>query len=110
MNGARCDYLVVTELPYKVSMTFKSAPENKAKLQPMFKRLGSDECLKRLGVKSVKGKEVCVMLPESLACFGEGRYELCVHDNCCNVCDCVEIWFEADCEIVSVEGESCERC
>lgn len=107
MNNNRQDYLVVHELPYRMCLTFKSVPPDKADLRPVFRKLGSDKCLARLKVDDVQGKKVTITLPETLACHGEGRYELCLHDKCMD-CDCVEVWFEADCEIVQIEGESRE--
>jgi len=111
VNDNRECYLVVCMLPYEIKMQFgkSGAPEEKD-LKPLFKRLGSDKCLSRkLEVVSRTDKEVCIRLPESLACFGEGRYELLLHDKCCRDCDSVEIWFEADCEIVEVSGEEVEE-
>lgn len=99
------------QLPYEVKMTFgKSGAPAECDLKPVFRRLGSKECLSnRLKIKSWSKKQVCIELPESLACHGEGRYELALHDRCCRDCDTVEIWFEADCEIIDVSGEEIEE-
>ena len=116
MNNNRECYLVVCVLPYEVKMRFgKSGAPAEKDLRPMFRRLGSKECLSRkLEVTKRTEKEVCIRLPESLACYGEGRYELVLHDKCCRDCDKVEIWFEADCEIIDVSGEevdeTCNAC
>lgn len=115
MNGSRECYLTVCNLPYDVKVRFgKSGPPDEKFLRPVFRKLGSEKCLARVPVSSVNGKEVIVRLPESLACHGEGRFELVLHDECCQVCDTVEIWFEADCEIVEVSGtepsEVCHGC
>lgn len=104
MNFNRRPYLEVCSLPYQVTLTFgkSGAPEN---IRPQFRKLGSDKCIATLPVKQVRGKEVTILLTEKLARFGEGRYELIIQDNCCQVCDSVEIWFTADCEIVEVTGK-----
>ena len=111
MNNKRECYLVVCQLPYDVKMKFgKSGAPDENALKPVFRKLGSKECLTRqLDVISHTPKEVVIRLPESLACHGEGRYELVLHDTCCRDCDSVEIWFEADCEIVSISGEEIEE-
>lgn len=112
MNNKRQPYLTVCQLPYNVTLRFgkSGAPEEK-NLNPMFRKLGSEKCLMQgLPIKKWSPKEVTVQLPESLACHGEGRYELVLHDKCCQHCDTVEIWFEADCEVVSIEGEDSEIC
>lgn len=110
MSFSREDYLVVCQLPYEVTMTFgKSGAPTGAKAQ--FRRLGSTNCLANLPIRDIRGKEITVRLPEELACQGPGRYELILQDHCCVICDTVEIWFEADCEIVSIEGkEPMENC
>jgi len=115
MNGSRECYLTVCRLPYDVTMRFgkSGAPEEKD-LRPLFRKLGGTKCLARLDALKRSDKEVVVRLPERLACHGEGRYELLLHDRCCRDCDSVEIWFEADCEIVEVTGEEpeekCHEC
>lgn len=115
MNFNREDYLEICNLPYDVKMTFgkSGAPELKD-LRPQFRRLGSKQCLRNLVVTKRAGKEVTVRLPESLACYGEGRYELALYDTCCQTCDTVELWFTADCEIVKIEGKEpkdvCHDC
>lgn len=111
MNNNRECYLIVYQLPYDVKMRFgKSGAPAECDLKPMFRRLGSDKCLSRqLEIKKWSQKEVVIRLPESLACYGEGRYELLLHDQCCRDCDSVEIWFEADCEIIEISGEETEE-
>lgn len=115
MNCNREDYLVVCNLPYDITMRFgKSGSPEECYLQPMFKKLGSDKCLALLKVVEYGPKKVTVRLPESLACHGEGRYKVEVFDQCCQSCDSVEVWFEADCEIVDVTGKepemNCNDC
>lgn len=115
MNFNRQPYLEVCALPYDVKMTFgKSGAPDVKDLRPEFRLLGSDKCLAKVPVISREGKEVTVRLPETLACHGEGRYELALYDRCCQTCDTVEIWFTADCEIVEIEGKEprnlCDEC
>lgn len=116
MNNNRECYLVVCTLPYEVTMTFgKSGAPAENSLRPIFRKLGSTKCLTRkLPIKKWSPKQVTIELPEELACHGEGRYELLLHDKCCRECDRVEIWFEADCEIIEVSGqeveENCDDC
>ena len=108
--NVREDYLVVCELPYEVTMTFgKSGAPDKKQLDIQFRRLGSPGCLARVPVHTISGKKVTIRLPETLACYGEGRYELVIVSDC-QECDRVEIWFEADCEIVSIEGKEPDAC
>lgn len=102
MNSNRKCYTVITELPQTLRLTVLSNPERKY-LKPIFRKLGSEVCLAKIPVVDYQGKEVTIRLGEHLACFGEGRYEICLHDECCNICDCVEVWFEADCAITQVE-------
>lgn len=111
MNNERQPYLVVCSLPYRVDLKFgKSGAPAKQYIRPQFRRLGSEKCLSNsLQVVQYTPKSVTIELPESLACYGEGRYELVIHDKCCRVCDTVEIWFEADCEIRSATGEEIEN-
>ena len=111
MNCNREEYLVVCNLPYDVTMVFgKSGAPEKCDLHPQFRKLGSEKCLaSNLDVIDWNKKQVTVRLPEHLACQGEGRYELLLHDKCCRDCDKVEIWFEADCEITSVSGQEPEE-
>lgn len=115
MNFNREDYLEVCNLPYDVTMTFgKSGAPKLEDLRPEFRRLGSNKCVAKLQVHTLRGKEATVRLPETLAKYGEGRYELVLHDTCCQTCDTVEIWFTADCEIVKIEGKEpkdvCHDC
>lgn len=91
-------------------MTFgKISTPDKKQLSAQFRRLGDPRCLARVPIHTVAGKEVTIQLPESLACYGEGRYEL-VLDRDCQECDRVEIWFEAECEIVQIEGKEPNDC
>jgi len=115
MNSSRECYLVVCRLPYDITMRFgKGGAPAEGDLKPLFRKLGGKKCLARPDVISYSGKEVVVRLPEALACHGEGRYELLLHDKCCRDCDSVEIWFEAECEIVDMHGEEpeemCDEC
>lgn len=111
MNASREEYLVVSNLPFDVTMKFGKSGSPAAKLlRPQFRRLGRDcpiAC--NLEVVDWTPKQIKVRLPESLACQGEGRYELVLHENQCTICDTVEIWFEADCTITQVRGEEMEE-
>jgi hypothetical protein len=111
VNNVRTPYLVVCQLPYDVTVKFgKAGAPEECDLKPQFRRLGSEDCLSRaLTVQKRTPKQATIRLPESLACLGPGRYEMILHDRCCQVCDTVEIWFEAECEIVSIEGQEIEE-
>lgn len=107
MNGERECYEVITELPKKVRLTLSYREEA---LSPVFRKLGSDEILARLDVWKQQGKEIEVILPQTLLCHGVGRFQICLFDNCCRECDCVEVWFEDGCEIASFEVLPNEKC
>lgn len=108
MNHKRKEYLTTSELPYQVTLTLSVEPE--PGIRASFSRLGQDGVLTVLKPDTIQGKTVEVTLPESLACYGEGRYELCLYQDKCTDCGCVEIWFESDCAVVGAGGRVCEHC
>lgn len=94
----------LTELPRDIVLNFDTwpAPERKH-LRPTFKRKGTEKCLAKLKVKEYSCNRVVLRLPESLACHGPGRYEICVLQQHCKPCDCVEVVFKAGCGIDGCE-------
>lgn len=112
MNGARKQNVhTICTLPADLEMVFNKwgAPERKH-LRPHFKRLGSDVVLKKLKVKEYSEQKITLRLSEDLACYGPGRYQVCVLQSHCKPCDCVEVVFEASCEIASSSIKQAGDC
>lgn len=115
MNNVRQkDAPCLTELPRDIELHFDHWPAPPKKdLRPTFRRLGQETCLARLKVREYSEKRIVLRLPESLACHGPGRYEICVLQQGCKPCDCVEVIFKAGCSITGcelLEVEVCEHC
>ena len=114
MNNKRECYVVIDKFPAKVKLRMKSRPPEKKWLKPVFKKLGSDKCIFKPTVLDIQGKEITLLLPFPRCPLEAGRYEICIHDQCCEPCDCVEVWLEADCKIESFEvievEENCDVC
>ena len=115
LNTSRECYLTVCTLPYEV--TLKAGKRGFDHIRHAeFRRLGDTEgkCLKRLPFSSRNTKQLTLTLPETLACLGPGRYKIVLIDDCCQICDTAEVWFESECEIADISGEevetNCVKC
>lgn len=99
MNGARERIQKIWTLPGVLRVEFKGrdgAPDEQH-VNPILRYENCDKCLARLDVIEWTPKYIVIELPAELECHGLGRYEVCMHEGPCRVCDCVKIEFCGEC-------------
>lgn len=111
MNGAREHIEKIWELPYHLTLEFggfDGAPEKKD-LKPVLYYEGQGTCLARPKVIERTSKHVTILLDDKLQKLGLGRFELCVHQACCEECDCIKLEFCGECAVTKVSGKPVEK-